>query len=60
MTEGAFKIYVGQGLRLFLNDSFVKLNWKLKDGKVGTTILEEDKALAFIDKLGSENAWLSA
>ena len=60
MTEVSLQSYVGQSLRLVLNDSFVKLNWKLKDGKVGTTILEEDKAERFIEILGSDNAWLSA
>ncbi len=60
MTEVSLQSYVGQSLRLVLNDSFVKLNWKLKDGKTGTTILEEYKAERFIELLGSDNAWLSA
>jgi len=60
VTEVSLQSYVGQSLRLVLNDSYVKLNWKLKDGSVGTTILEEDKANRFIEILGSENAWLSA
>ncbi len=42
---------------MILNDAFVKLNWKLKNGKVSTTIMEEDKADAFIAKLGVDNAW---
>jgi len=45
---------------MILNESFVKLKWKLRNGKVSTTIMEEYKADAFIAKLGMDNAWKDA
>ena len=42
---------------MVLNDSFVKLKWKLNNGNIASTIMEEEKADAFIEKLGVANAW---
>ena len=42
--------------KIFLE--FVKVNFKLNDGSIATSLFPKDSVQGFIDQLGSDNVWL--
>jgi len=42
--------------KIFLE--FVKVNFKLNDGSIATSLFPKDAVQGFIDQLGPDNVWL--